>query len=122
HERGTGVAGKVRLAVCGILAFALVGLAAAFSTSSPTQIVTSGSAAPGQDAAPVNDGQVQARLDQLGDPLPPGAIMRLGTARLRHEWGVAAVGFSTDGKHLVSAGGHMLRVWGAATGKGVRQH
>src|SRR5262249_44868976 len=56
-----------------------------------------------------------------GDPLPPGAIMRLGTARLRQPVWVTAIAFTADGKQLVSASNHVIRVWDAATGKEGRQ-
>lgn len=62
------------------------------------------------------------RTDLYGDPLPPGAIMRLGTNRLRHpryRW--VALAFSRDGKHLISCGWHEVRVWDAATGRLVRR-
>jgi RNA polymerase sigma factor (sigma-70 family) len=114
----TGAIGKVRLAVAAVLACALVGLAAAaFSTSSLTGTTAPDFVGPDQDIAIANKPEEQPRLDRLGDPLPPGAIMRLGTARLRQPWGVAGLGFSRDGKKVVSAGGHTLRIWEAATGK-----
>lgn len=60
------------------------------------------------------------RTDLYGDPLPPGAVARLGTMRLRHAR--ADVVFSKDGKHLISCGcDGELRVWDVATGKLLRR-
>jgi WD40 repeat protein len=56
-----------------------------------------------------------ARLDLQGDPLPPRAIARLGTVRLRDRSGAPCLAFSPDGKALVSGG--ELRAWDVATGK-----
>jgi WD40 repeat protein len=56
-------------------------------------------------------------LDRHGDPLPPGAVARLGTVRLRHP-GVSRVAYSSDGKTITSAGhDSTLRCWDARTGK-----
>src|SRR5436190_24177112 len=61
------------------------------------------------------------RTDDHGDPLPPGAVARLGTVRLRHVLrdgsGAASVVFSPDGKKVVSGGDVGLRAWDVATGK-----
>lgn len=60
------------------------------------------------------------RVDALGDPLPPGAIARLGTVRLRHGGYVNWMAFSPDGKMLYSnAGGwdDELRIWAVDSGK-----
>lgn len=57
-------------------------------------------------------------FDQFGDPLPPEALARLGTIRLRHGHGVNAIVFAPDGKSLASAGGDgTVHVWDSATGK-----
>jgi WD40 repeat protein len=56
--------------------------------------------------------------DQYGDPLPDGALSRLGTTRLRHQGEVGVLLFTPDGKHLASAGAdNTFRLWEAATGK-----
>ncbi|HMC65359.1 MAG TPA: hypothetical protein VKI65_10515 [Gemmataceae bacterium] len=60
------------------------------------------------------------RLDRYGDPLPEGAIARLGTVRLRHASRVYTLCYFPDGKTLVSAG-RTIRLWDVANGKALRQ-
>ncbi len=55
--------------------------------------------------------------DRHGDPLPPGALDRLGTYRLRQGNSLHSVAFSPDGKTIASAGDGPIRVWDLATGK-----
>ncbi len=69
------------------------------------------------------------RVDPLGDPLPEGAIARLGTTRMRHFhppgrycWGIGSIAWSPDGKTIATTTcddktGVEARIWSASTGK-----
>jgi RNA polymerase sigma factor (sigma-70 family) len=77
-----------------------------------------------QPAAQRSDSGVQepARTDFYGDPLPRGAIARIGTIRLRPGSGVGAMSFSPDGKTLASVDqGVGIHLWNVATGKEIRR-
>jgi hypothetical protein len=43
-----------------------------------------------------------ARTDLLGDPLPPGALARLGTRRFRQPATIVGVAYAPDGKTVVT--------------------
>src|SRR5262245_22473753 len=69
------------------------------------------------------------RADLFGDPLPPGALARLGTVRFRPGLALALVAFSADDRLLATATQNTeaddnlssLCLWDRATGKRLRQ-
>src|SRR5262245_63702623 len=69
-------------------------------------------------AAARGDEKPPFRPDFYGAPLPPGAVARLGTARLR-QFNVDSLTFSKDGKHLLTSSkwDGSIRIWDAASGK-----
>src|SRR5438105_436168 len=72
------------------------------------------------EAAP--EAKVPATADLHGDPLPAGALARLGTTRWRHGANVTFVAFGSDGNTLITAGqDDTIRLWDMATGKEIRR-
>jgi RNA polymerase sigma factor (sigma-70 family) len=113
------VAGS-RLKVTAALLLLGVGLMAAAGVLAQSK---SGTATP-QGAPPDQPGPAGApgaRVDGDGESLPQGAVLRLGSLRLRHRSALRSVAFTPDGKLLVSAGwDRVIRGWDPATGKQVR--
>jgi WD40 repeat protein len=58
----------------------------------------------------------QVAIDLHGDPLPLGALARMGTLRLYHLYGYQ-VAYSGDGKVLVSSSGGDIKIWDVVTGR-----
>src|SRR5436190_16599029 len=55
--------------------------------------------------------------DLYGDPLPLGAIVRLGTLRFRAAEASHRLAYSPDGKKLVAQSHETISLWGAETGR-----
>jgi WD40 repeat protein len=70
--------------------------------------------------APVAAAQEKARLDALGDPLPAGAVARLGTTRFRPGGRISQLAFSPNGDRLACWSEIGLSVYDAASGRELR--
>jgi RNA polymerase sigma factor (sigma-70 family) len=66
--------------------------------------------APPPPAAPA------AKADANGDSLPAGAVLRLGTTRLRHV-GLFTLAFTPEGKLVSFGSDYVVRTWDPATGR-----
>jgi RNA polymerase sigma factor (sigma-70 family) len=105
--------GKLKIAAALILTASLVGVGAgliAHQVQAERPELAPASANPGKSA------QKRADTDQYGDPLPDGAVTRLGTVRFNHGDGLHALHFSPDGKTILSEGQGALRLWDTTTG------
>ena len=74
---------------------------------------------PPQEKQPPQDQLPKPPLDLYGDPLPEGAVARLGTVRLRLAKGAPSSALSPDGKTIAVAGDHdtVVRLWDTGTGQ-----
>jgi WD40 repeat protein len=66
-------------------------------------------------------GQLPVGADLYGDPLPPGAVARMGTLRLWQQDGLTHLAFSPEGKALVAWCGDAVLFWDLATGREIRR-
>src|SRR5712671_4737224 len=78
----------------------------------------SGNAQPPSREPRVSSPRNAPRTDQYGDPVPEGAVARLGTVRLRHAARVREMAFVANGRVLASLGDDCIcHFWDAATGR-----
>ena len=116
----TMISAKLKFVAALLLAVGLVG------TGTSLWVQQSASAQPPAVAPlqpPADAKPADARpADLHGDPLPEGALARMGTVRWRHPGPVSFVGYANEGKHLVTGcDDGIYRVWDVATSKEIRQ-
>src|SRR5262249_43646298 len=109
--------GKIKVAVlltCSLLAVSAIGYQLSVGGGQPRDGTNPAVDEPKAESR-------QPRADLHGDPLPPGAVARMGTVRFRNGNLIAGVAYSPDGKWLASGGyGGTVRLHDSATGKEVR--
>ena len=108
---------KLKLAVCAVLVAGVAGFGAvAVVPADKSEVNQVDSAATVSRSAP--ELKTQIMLDALGDPLPPGALMRLGSMRLQHEISYyCTVAFSPVSDQVALSGRYGVRIWDAESGK-----
>ncbi len=80
-----------------------------------------GQTIPGVAVVRLSDPSQPPRTDRYGDPLPPGAAMRLGTVRFRQAPGIRHIVYSPDGQLVVTDSGQFrLLVSDARDGRMLR--
>ncbi len=73
-------------------------------------------------AAPAQAEEAAPARDCFGDPLPPGALVRMGTVRFRHGDRISSISLSPDDRILVTASSdHTVRLWDVPTGREIRR-
>ena len=118
------IAAKIKLVLVLLMSLGAVlgtGLAA-YQVLTPKPKPVQGGAevrSPQRDPEPLkSEAPSRPLTDRYGDPLPPGAIARLGTARFRDGAILYVITFAPDGKTLATTddrGG--FHIWETATGK-----
>jgi WD40 repeat protein len=86
----------------------------------PLRAIAVGAAPPDEPTPPGT--KAPAVADVRGDPLPAGALARLGTTRWRHGSTIHYVAFGPEDKTLVTAGqDNTVRLWDMTTGQEIRR-
>jgi WD40 repeat protein len=109
---------RIQLVTAGLLFMMLLGSGTGWLLSAGKAPVTA------NDGLAVSEKTDPVRTDLQGDPLPPGAVSRLGTVRFRHSGrGLQGLSFLADRRSLVGATfeGHAIHFWETTTGRLLRE-
>jgi RNA polymerase sigma factor (sigma-70 family) len=115
-------ASKVKTAMALLLALGLLATAAGTWVHRALADPPTHEAAPPAEAEP--DKAPAAEPDKAGaptDPLPAGAVLRLGSTRLRHGRSVSQLVLSPDGSKVAAYGGGQLSLFDTRTGGALRR-
>jgi RNA polymerase sigma factor (sigma-70 family) len=112
---GLAPSGTAWKLVAGVLVALAAGVFAVGRSEPPAQ------AAPPTPPPPAAAETVAAApVDRFGDALPVGAVLRLGTTRLRHPR-LASLAFAADGTLASFGGDYVVRIWEPASGRLLRE-
>jgi RNA polymerase sigma factor (sigma-70 family) len=111
-----GMMPAVKLKIIGLVVVLVtaVGLGAGLSLRDTPEPQTPDAPSP---AAPPPQAKDEPRRDRYGDPLPPGAIARLGSLRFRVPSEIKTLAFAPDGKTLAISSHAGLFLMDGASGK-----
>jgi WD40 repeat protein len=118
HKIGHGVwLSSSKNAVLLALGVSALACLAGWAASQPSQLPSDDPPQATSVAEARPDPLKQARIDRQGDPLPAGALARLGSVRFRHCYELKSIVFGPLDRTLFAAGSDgMIRVWDASTG------
>src|SRR5262245_52734677 len=115
-------ASKVKTALALLLALGLL------ATAAGTWGHLASADPPAREATPPPEAQPDTapaagpnKADTPADPLPAGAVLRLGSTGLRHGTSVSQLALSPDGTKVAAFGGGQLSLWDTKTGGAVRR-
>ncbi len=115
-------ASKVKTATALLLALGLLATAAGTWVHRAFADPSAREAAPPRAAKPDKAPAVKPdKADAPPDPLPAGAVLRLGSTGLRHGRSVSQLVLSPDGTRVAAYGGGHLSIWNTRTGGAVRR-
>jgi RNA polymerase sigma factor (sigma-70 family) len=113
----------VTLCATGLVAVAAGGLAQQARLGLPPEAQAEPEPQAAQAPSQREEPKTPPRVDRYGDPLPDGAVARIGSIRLHHGGPITNLRFTPNGKALIAGDAEfgIARLWHAATGKEIRQ-